>query len=105
MLLLAGGIGILTIASLKSRIWNNRLRSEQVGIITTPLAEAISQLVGVSGGIYLALLMMCEFIGLSGEYELMIGRYSVDFLAVTAILLSLLQPIIVVIWRKILYKR
>lgn len=104
MIVLAGGIVLLLILSLKSRIYNNHLRTEQMGIIDTPLAEAISQLVGASGGIYLALLMAGEFIGLNGDYKIVIAGYAVDFLAVVAIFLSLLQPIITVIWRKIIYK-
>ena len=100
-MIFAGIAAVLVIISVKSKMSNNYLRTEEAKIIQSPLAEAINDLVGVSGGIYLALLMATEFIGLDGDWRVYLDGYAFNALALLAIFLSLMQPISVFLCRKI----
>ena len=100
-MIFAGIAAVLVIISVKSKMSNNYLRTEETKIIQSPLAEAISDLVGVSGGIYLALLMTAEFIGLDCDWRVYLDGYGFNALALLAIFLSLMQPIAVFLCRKI----
>ena len=102
-MLVAGSVIVLVFLSIKSKMHNNYLRSEGETVINSPLAEAITELIGISGGIYLALLTAAEFIGLNGDYQVTLGGYCFNALALLAIFLSLIQPITVLLWRKIFH--
>lgn len=102
--MLVAGAVLFLIIGIKSKMRNNYLRGEKEAIITSPLAEAITELVGISGGIYLALLTMAEFLGLNGEYRILIGGHYLNLLALAALFLAFVQPIMVVLWRKILHR-
>ena len=49
--MLVAGAVLFLIIGIKSKMRNNYLRGEKEAIITSPLAEAITELVGISGGI------------------------------------------------------
>lgn len=101
MLLTAGVLLALVTAGVKCKMSNNMWRGSGEKIIASPLAEAISQLVGVSGGIYLALSMTLDFIGLNSDIKVVIGECNLDALALLAIILACIQPVLVGILRKI----
>ncbi|MGO0122975.1 hypothetical protein [Desulfothermobacter acidiphilus] len=58
----------------------------------SPLARAILNLVGVAGGIYLALTLLVDFLGLDLPPRVNWGGVSFEPLAMIALLISLLQP-------------
>ena len=101
MLVTAGVMLALAAAGVKCKMSNNMYRGSEEKIIASPLAEAISQLVGVSGGIYLALSMTLDFIGLNSDLKVIIGECDLDALALLAIFLACIQPILVGILREI----
>lgn len=103
-MLMTGAVIVLVFLSVKSKMHNNYLRGKREAIINSPLAEAITELIGISGGIYLALLTAAEFIGLNGDYKVMLDGYCFNALALLAIFLGLIQPIVVLLWRKIFHR-
>lgn len=101
MLVTAGVLLALVGAGVKCKMSNNMWRGSREKVIASPLAEAISQLVGISGGIYLALSMTMDFIGLNSDVTVMVGECYLDGLALLAIILACAQPVLVGILRKI----
>ncbi len=101
MLVTAGVLLALVGAGVKCKMSNNMWRGSREQIITSPLAEAISQLVGISGGIYLALSMTMDFIGLNSDIKVAVGGCDLNALALLAIILACVQPVLVGILRKI----
>ena len=95
---------IFLIISVRSKMYNNYRRRERETIINSPLAEAISQLVGISGGIYLALLSAAEFLGINSGYQIKLAGYYFNALALLAIFLAAMQPIIILLWQKIMHR-
>ena len=61
-ILLLAGMAVFLIIALKLRVRSNLYRQEQT--ISSPLAEAMRQLVGIAGGIYLSLVMLVSFLGI-----------------------------------------
>ena len=86
-------LAILMWCSVKMRVGNNRYRMEKGQAIDSPMAEAIAQLIGVAGGIYLSLIMAVSFLGMAQPEKIMILDLAVDPLALVAIVLAFLQPI------------
>lgn len=68
--------------------------------ISSPLSEAITQIIGVAGGIYLSLVMTINFLGIVWPEKINLGGAMVDPVAVLAIILSCLQPIVLWVWHK-----
>jgi len=99
-----GGLVVLFLLALKCKLSNNLYRNDDVKIINSPIAEALGQLVGISGGIYLALEMVINFVGLNDEIKIYVGESNLDMVAVAAILLACMQPVVVGILRKIAQK-
>ncbi|MBI2874148.1 MAG: hypothetical protein HYY09_03600 [Firmicutes bacterium] len=64
------------------------------------LSESIVELLGVSGGIYLALLMLSSFLKLSAPDQITIGQVTMDPIAALAFLIALIYPVITHFLRK-----
>lgn len=100
LVLLAVVLGIFLAAAVASRMRNNRYRQE-MDVVSSPLAEAISQMVGIAGGIYLSLIMLASFLGLNWPDKIFVCNMFIDPLALVAIFLACLQPIVLAILRRI----
>lgn len=61
-------------------------------VIGSPLSLAIQELVAVSGGIYLSLMMLVTFLKLNIPETIMILDFTLDPLAFLAISLATIQP-------------
>jgi len=61
-------------------------------VIGSPLSLAIHELVAISGGIYLSLIMLVTFLKLNIPETIMIFEFSLDPLAFSAICLAIIQP-------------
>ncbi|NLC77215.1 MAG: hypothetical protein GX750_06305 [Clostridia bacterium] len=71
--------------------------------ISTFLSEALAQLVGVAGGIYLSLIMLVSFLELEVPSRATVAGLTMQPLALLSLTLALLQPLIktlLVQWRK-----
>lgn len=92
--LLAVGV----VVSLRERKYRLMWRSQSVPV-TSPLAAALSQLVGTAGGIYLALELLCSFLKIPEDYW---GSaiYFVEPLAAFSLLLAILQPFALSAWAR-----
>lgn len=88
--------------AVKARAGNNRYRAEQATIIESPMAEAIAQIVGIAGGIYLSLVMTVSFLGIALPERMLLFSFWVDPLAAVSIVLALLQPIGLYLLRRLL---
>lgn len=64
------------------------------GIINTFLSEALAQLVGVAGGVYLSLIMLVSFLELELPSKISLAGITMQPLAFIALGLAILQPIV-----------
>lgn len=70
----------------------------------SPLSEALVNIIGVAGGIYLSLVVLTTFIELQLPHRVEVAGVSLEPLATLSIILALVQPFIyrvVAAWRKI----
>ncbi len=98
-ILLLAGLAVFLIIALKLRVRSNLYRQEQT--ISSPLAEAMRQLVGIAGGIYLSLVMLVSFLGIDAPAAIPVLDMLLDPLAVLSILLACLQPFGILFLRRI----
>ncbi|SMB95611.1 hypothetical protein SAMN00808754_1289 [Thermanaeromonas toyohensis ToBE] len=66
--------------------------------LPSPASRALAELVGIAGGIYLSLVMMVSFLKLTVPESISFGGWSLDPLALVAILVALIQPLILAWW-------
>lgn len=97
------GLALCLGASVKLRARNNLYRQQQA--VSSPLAEAMSQMVGVAGGIYLSLVMLVSFLGLEPPSQVAFLDLLLDPLALLSILLACLQPFVLALLRNLLSER
>jgi len=99
---------LLVILSLRERIYQYRYREKDWGVIgeskTSPLSQALANLIGVAGGIYLSLVLLCTFVELEIPSRVHLGQFSLEPLATISIVLALAQPYlqrVIQAWRRI----
>lgn len=93
------GLALCIGGSAVLRVRNNQYRQEHV--ITSPLAEAMSQLVGIAGGIYLSLVMLTGFLGVETPERIRVLNLLMDPLAVVSIVLACVQPFGLLVVRRV----
>lgn len=103
IIVLLVGLAVCFTAAIRLRLWQNQYRQEEV--IPSPLAEAMRQLVGVAGGIYLSLVMLVSFLGIDLPQAFCFLDLMLDPLAVLSILLACVQPLGIFVLRHILTGR
>lgn len=84
-----------------------RLRRDSVAGVETkssPVAAAIQELVATAGGVYLAIVALTSFLRLDMPDKVSLMAVAVDPLAVTAIVLAIVQPLFSRLFLKILHK-
>ena len=81
-------------------------RDSVAGIETrsSPVAVAVQELVATAGGVYLAIVALTSFLKLEMPDRVSLMAVSVDPLAVTAILLAVVQPVFTRLYYKIIHK-
>jgi hypothetical protein len=60
---------------------------------SSPLSLAIQEIVAVSGGVYLSLVMLTSFLKLDIPERISLSTIAIDPLALTAICLAMIQPL------------
>jgi uncharacterized membrane protein YjgN (DUF898 family) len=98
----------LIIISIRERIRQARYREKDWSVIgeskPSPLSQALANLVGVAGGIYLTLVVVITFIELELPERIHLGGISMEPLAAISFLLAIIQPYmqrIINAWRRI----
>lgn len=99
---------LLVVFSVRERVRLRLYREKEWGGLgeskASPLSQALANLVGVAGGIYLSLMVLVSFLEVQLPPRVKIGQISMEPLAVVAFGLALLQPFAMRIffaWRKI----
>ncbi|MCL6634144.1 MAG: hypothetical protein K6T29_00015 [Peptococcaceae bacterium] len=111
---MAGGIVIglvillLAALSVRERVRLRLLREKDWSTIgeprASPLSQALANLVGVAGGIYLSLVLAVTFLELQMPERVEVCGYSLEPLAAASILAALVQPYlqrVINAWRRI----
>lgn len=99
---------VLAILSIRERMRLRFYREKDWSSIgetlPSPLAQALANLVGVAGGIYLSLVMLTTFLDLHVPERVKVGQLSLEPLATVSFALALLQPFlnrVIIAWRKV----
>ena len=97
--LLLMGLAVCFLAAAWLRMQTNLYR--QAYVVSSPLSEAMRQLVGMAGGIYLSLVMFTSFLGMTLPDHIQLGHVMLDPLAVLAMMLACAQPLVLLALRRI----
>lgn len=99
---------ILVVFSVRERVRLRTYREKDWSAIgeskTSPLSQALANLVGVAGGIYLSLVVVATFMELELPQRVQVGGLSLEPLAAISVLMALAQPYlqrVVNAWRRI----
>ncbi|MFY9175366.1 MAG: hypothetical protein WAO24_08590 [Peptococcia bacterium] len=86
--------------AVKTKVFLKRRRSEKIleGAVSSPASLALGEIVAVAGGIYLALVLVVSFLNMELPERINIASLAVDPLALIAIIVALLQPIILTLY-------
>jgi uncharacterized membrane protein len=86
---------LLIITSVRAKIFLNQRRQKELPeIIASPVSQAITQILGTAGGIYLSLVMLASFLEIEVPQKILIIKWSLDPLAFFSLSITLLQPLI-----------
>ncbi|MDT8901353.1 hypothetical protein [Anaeroselena agilis] len=94
----------LIVLSLWLRVRFNRDSVAGVETKSSPVALAVQELVATAGGVYLAIVALTSFLKLDMPDKVSLMAVAVDPLAVTAIVLAIVQPLFSRLFLKILHK-
>lgn len=99
---------LLVVLSVQERVRQLMARQkdwESIGETkSSPLSQALANLIGVAGGIYLSLMIMVAFLEINLPEVVQVGGLSLEPLALISIILALAQPFlqkIVDSWKRI----
>jgi len=99
---------LLVSISVRERVLLYRYRDKDWSAIgegrSSPLSQALANLVGVAGGIYLSLVVIATFIEVQLPERIHLGGLSMEPLAAVSILMAIAQPYmqrIIGAWRRI----
>lgn len=85
------------------RKYRGRGRAQQeMPVHGSPLAESITQTVGIAGGIYIAILTTINFLKIDAPESYDFWGLSLDPIAITAFAVTILQPFILTVRDKFL---
>lgn len=92
-------MGILSLSVLK-RIYSreqrlSKLKNLPTDPIQSPLSQALSDMLGTAGGIYLALLMLVSFLKIEIPSMIDIFGMEIEPMAFISIVITLIQPYVV----------
>lgn len=94
-LIILSSIILLFLIALRFKICLNKTRQkDMVESVSTPISQAITQLVGMAGGIYISLVLLTSFLSIETMDKVTIDEFTFDPLALCSILIAVIQPII-----------
>lgn len=94
---------LLIAISLKARIRQYRRAKDWDAISeakSSPLSQAVLNLVGTAGGIYLSLVLLQTFLEVDLPGQISIGSVTLEPLATLSIALAIAQPFVIHLWSK-----
>ena len=94
----------LIVLSLWLRVRHYRDSVAGVETKSSPVALAVQELVATAGGVYLAIVALTSFLKLDMPDKVSLMAVAVDPLAVTAIVLAIVQPVFSRLFLKIMHK-
>lgn len=94
---------LMLFGAVRFKVNAKRMRvSENVETATaSPASVALGELVAIAGGIYLSLVLLKTFLKLSLPESVSILEYAIDPLALAALAIALLQPIVIVLYYRL----
>jgi len=99
---------LLVALSVRERMLQHMSREKDWSAIgeakSSPFSQALANLVGVAGGIYLTLMIMVTFMELQVPERIQVCGFSMEPLAAVSILMALAQPYlhrVINAWRRI----
>ncbi len=94
--LLAIMLLLLLIAAVRVKVGGYRGTLEETA--ASPVSRALAELTAIAGGIYLSLVLMVNFLKVNLPATIAIGDLIIDPLAVVALMVALVQPLILRVW-------
>nr|WP_092470835.1 hypothetical protein [Desulfotruncus arcticus] len=95
---------LLVVLSIRERVRWRTMRDKNWDAIgeakTSPLSQAIVNLVGTAGGIYLSLVLLQTFLEVNMPRSIALAGMDLEPLASIAIALAIIQPFIARFWLK-----
>ncbi|KJS83233.1 MAG: hypothetical protein JM58_13065 [Peptococcaceae bacterium BICA1-8] len=92
---------VLVIWSVRSKIYINKKRQKDLPEpINSPVSQALTQLLGAAGGIYLSLVMLASFLGIDVPDKALFLQWAIDPLAFFSLVITLLQPLLMRVFQK-----
>ncbi|MBO8128829.1 MAG: hypothetical protein H0Z39_06480 [Peptococcaceae bacterium] len=101
------GVTILLVLSVRERmkLSLSRQKSWEVEPKQSPLSQALVNLIGVAGGIYLSLTLLFTFLELDIPQKIKLGGIETELLATVSIALAIVQPFLINLYRLITNKK
>lgn len=93
-------IGSAITASLWLRTSHIRRQLDAAGASPSPLSQAIQELVGTAGGIYLSMVALISFLKIDIPERITVFHVAFDPLAFIAIAIAVAQPIVIRLFYK-----
>lgn len=94
---------LLLFLSVRERMRMSVLRSQAWDVAEmsrpSPLSQALAELVGTAGGIYLSLVLVFTFLGLEVPERVGVWGLQVEPLAALSIALAIIQPFVLKLWQ------
>ncbi|QGP93278.1 hypothetical protein MGLY_26850 [Neomoorella glycerini] len=94
-------LALLLLFILAVRVKVGFYRSSNVEAVASPVSRALAELVAIAGGIYLSLVLLVSFLKINLPEAIAIGKLAVDPLAVVALVIALLQPLVLGFWPRL----
>jgi len=94
---------VLLAAAVKTRIGLKRKRNLEKleNAVPSPASVAIAELVAIAGGVYLSLVLLTSFLEMSVPEKVRVLNMTMDPLALTAIMIALFQPFLILAYYKL----
>lgn len=83
----------------RARQLSRRYRSADIAVAASPMANALTYLVGIAGSIYMALSLLVDFLGIAIPNRISLGSLELEPLAAVAIAIAVLQPFLLQIYQ------
>jgi len=94
---------LIIFLAVRARVSIKRKRSFETveSTVASPASIAMGELVAVAGGVYLSLVLLASFLKITAPEKISLLNMSMDPLALIAITIALLQPIMVTLYYSI----
>jgi len=99
--LILSALGVGAVCSVRERRKKRKWRSTGPQTLQSPLSQALAQLVGTAGGIYLSLELLCSFLGVRYEEWPAMTSLAINPLAAGSLVIAIIQPFVAKAWNAV----